>query len=227
MRLYCLFIILLVSVTAVSCSSNSNNLLPTQVPTAAPLDGPPGTNMLNAPWQSITNHDNGISIEYPQDWTGTNTREAIRLMPVSIATASGFDNIPANVSLYNDTTTDSTADIVNTLESMISAPTFGPENAITRVVAPTAVSINNYEAAIAQITFLPAPFEAPEEGAGEINPDTFPEPEEFHLYMVALRQTDQTVVFAASVPSAYSKEYLPVFESMANTIQIVSRQNEE
>jgi len=183
--------------------------------------------MLNAPWQSITNQDNGISIEYPQDWTGNNTAEAIRLMPNSIATASGFSNIPVNASLFNNTATDSTTDIVTTLESMISAPSFGPENSTTRVMPPTAVSINNYKAAITQLTYTPSPPELPEEGTGEINPDTLSAPAEIYLYMVALRQNDQTVIFAASVPSEYSKDYLPVFESMAKTIQIVPRQNEE
>ncbi len=227
MRSLRLFIILLVGVTAVSCSSNTNNSIPTQVPTAAPLAGPPGTNMLNEPWQSITNQGIGISIEYPQDWVGNNTDEAIRLSPITTARASGEESIPANVSLFNNTTVDSTTTIVTALELMITSSELGSPESITRVVAPTAVSINNYEAAVTQLTFTPLPLELPEENLEVINPDTFPEPEEIHLYMVAVRQNDRTVVFVGSIPSAYSKEYLPVFESMVQTLQIVPKQNEE
>lgn len=223
MRSTHLFVILLVAVTAVSCTPTSpDNALPTQVPTAIPIAGPPGTNKLNAPWTTIANSDIGISIEHPQDWFGNSTNQAIRLSPISNLAESAEYNIPANASLFMDSAIGS-ANIVASLEMFIAASDFGPPESVTQLVAPTAVSINNYEAAIAQLTFTPTPFTPPPEVLEETSPDTFPDPVETYLYVVAIRQNEQTIIFTGSVPSEYSEDYLPVFEAMANTIQIVSR----
>ena len=225
MRLLRFCFMLLMLLTAVSCIPNTPNTLPTQVPVAVLPERPPGTNALMVPWENATNPDIGLSLNYPQDWSSTITTEAIRLSPITLAQTSAEYRIPVNVSLLNITEADNTGSIVDTLESLMSIPDFGPPETITRLSPPTAVSINDYEAVAAQLIFTPPLLEQPQENQEQIS-DTFSAPEKIQLYIVVLRHNDRTVLFTGSIPPDYSKDYLPIFESMVQTIQILPPQTE-
>ena len=219
MKLFRLFLIILIVLTAVSCSTNANSPIPTQVPTAAPLAGPPGTNKLNEPWISTTNPDIGVSIEHPSDWIGTSTAETVQISPFNDLMLTNSNNLPVNVSILNGDESVNSLEIVAAVTTLISPEALGTPDSISLQVEPTLVSINGFEAATAQLIVKPAVFEPTDEDLEESELSTFDAPEEVFLYITAVRQQNRTVVFGGSSPPEFSKNYLPIFESILQTIE--------
>lgn len=226
MRKFQLCLLFFVLFTAVSCISGSDSELPTQVPTAVLYSGPPGLGALNAPWGQLANPTAGLSIDHPQDWTAVAQEDSIRLVPLSPADAPNNLQNPPIASLSNFPAADSTTSIVAVLESMITSPDLGPPETVTRVSAPTAVSVGDYTAAAAQIQVKPPDISLIESVPESENADTPSGPASLNLYIVAIRHEDRTVVFTGSTTSNLMEDYLPVFKSMVQTIQITLPQAE-
>ena len=219
MKLFRLFLIGLIALTAVSCSTNANSPVPTQVPTAAPLAGPPGTNKLNEPWISTTNPNIGVSIEHPSDWIGTSMAETIQISPFNDLMLTNSNNLPVNVSILNGDESANSLEIVSALETLITPEALGNPESITIQVEPTLVSINGFEVAEAQLIVKPAAFEPTDEDLEASELSTFDAPEEIFLFITAVRQQNRTIVFGGSSPPEFSKSYLPIFESILQTIE--------
>jgi hypothetical protein len=226
MKLFRYFLMLFVIMTAVSCTNNADNALPTQVPTAAPLTGPPGTNKLNAPWENTINPTIGLAIEHPQDWAGNSTDEAIRLAPISRPNTLSSNTMIANVSLFNAVDVDNAQSVVSTLEMMISPESMGGTTTISILSEPMEIAIDGFETAVTQLTITPDSFVPPPEDLGEIA-DTFQDPEPTFLYFAVLRQNNRNVVFTGSVSATFQEEYLPIFDAMLKTIELKELGNVE
>lgn len=219
MRLFRIFFLILVGLTAVSCSFTPNNTLPTPVPTANVPAGPAGTNALTLPFQLQENPAIGLQIEHPQDWEGASLSDGIRLIPLPVSTSTEYSLSVTAVSLINLPDVDPNSSIVAALEAVITNPDLGPPESITRIVEPTAVSVNNYTGAVAQIQVVPpdlTPIEGDADLAGNVALST---PDNLHLYFVALRHGERTVLFSGTTSADTANIYIPIFETMADTIQ--------
>jgi hypothetical protein len=227
-----LFIILLVGgVTA--CSGRVEEIIPTEVPAAIPLLGPPGTNAVNIAWKRADNYAAGLTIEHPQDWNGRQIEaNSILLTPVVTAETSNNNTLTVVASIANISAEQlppgvNLDDTMAVLEALITNPDLGPANAVARTQPPAPLAISGFTGAAAQLEISSPDVDLPEAESGELGIEDLGSRNTIRMYMAVIQQNGRTAVFTASTNVEMMDTYLPIFTAMLQTVQFSAPVPEE
>ncbi len=218
MRLHSIRVVplLLIMIISVACSAFDDGNLPTLVPVANEFAGPPGTQFLDAPWESTENIEAGVSIKQPQDWNGRVLTSGLRVIPNIPSSATGDFRMAAVASLGIVTGDEPLTAVIETMLTNMSA---GQPDLIETIEPIATSSINGYSSASTRIQIQPIlpDIDDPELEFSETEAGS---PSKSSLIIVALRGEGQTAVFIGTTPVTLVDTYQPIFDDMVQTIQL-------